>query len=393
MGKRANGEGTVYRRNDGRWVASISLDNGKRKSIYCKTQREAIREVQRANQAREQGMLCTREDETLGAFLASWLQDTAKPNLRPRTYIRYRELMELHVLPALGSVKLHKVSPQQLQKLYNKKLEEGYAPQTVKHIHRVLHRALRDALRWNLVARNVCDAVDAPRVPKQEMKALSVEQALQFLAAAKGDPLESLYVLALTTGMREGELLGPKWEDVDFARKTVQVRRTIARIPREGFKVAEPKTPKSRRSIHLTDLALESLERHRACQCEGQLSAGTLWDEQGWIFCNAVGNPIEVTNLLKRSFRPLLARAGVPTITFHCLRHSTASLLLSLGIHPKIVQELLGHSQIALTLDTYSHVLPSMQEEALNRLGALLTKAEGPVAVTVAVKADEVKGA
>jgi integrase len=393
MGKRANGEGTVYRRNDGRWVASISLDNGKRKSIYCKTQREAIREVQRANQAREQGLLCTREDETLGAFLASWLQDTAKPNLRPRTYIRYRELMELHVLPALGSVKLHKVSPQQLQKLYNKKLEEGYAPQTVKHIHRVLHRALRDALRWNLVARNVCDAVDAPRVPKQEMKALSVEQALQFLAAAKGDPLESLYVLALTTGMREGELLGLKWEDVDFARKTVQVRRTIARIPREGFKVAEPKTPKSRRSIHLTDLALESLERHRACQCEGQLSAGTLWDEQGWIFCNAVGNPIEVTNLLKRSFRPLLARAGVPAITFHCLRHSTASLLLSLGIHPKIVQELLGHSQIALTLDTYSHVLPSMQEEALNRLGALLTKAGGPVAVTVAVKADEVQGA
>jgi integrase len=194
MGKRANGEGTVYRRNDGRWVASISLDNGKRKSIYCKTQREAIREAQRANQAKEQGML--------SAFLTSWLQDTAKPNLRPRTYIRYRELMELHVIPTLGSVKLHKVTPQQLQKLYNKKLEEGYAPQTVKHIHRVLHRALRDALRWNLVARNVCDAVDAPRVPKQEMRALSGEQAQQFLAAAKDDPLEALYVLALTTGMR-----------------------------------------------------------------------------------------------------------------------------------------------------------------------------------------------
>ena len=162
MGKRANGEGTVYRRNDGRWVASISLDNGKRKSIYCKTQREAIREAQRANQAKEQGMLSVRADETLGAFLTSWLQDTAKPNLRPRTYIRYRELMELHVIPTLGSVKLHKVTPQHLQKLYNKKLEEGYAPQTVKHIHRVLHRALRDALRWNLVARNVCDACMHP---------------------------------------------------------------------------------------------------------------------------------------------------------------------------------------------------------------------------------------
>ena len=386
MGKRANGEGTVYPRNDGRWVASISLDNGKRKSIYCKTQRDAIREAQRVNQAKEQGMLSVREDETLDTFLTSWLQDTAKPNLRPRTYIRYRELMELHVIPTLGSVKLHKVTPQQLQKLYNKKLEEGYAPQTVKHIHRVLHRALRDALRWNLVARNVCDAVDAPRVPKQEMRALSGEQAQQFLAAAKDDPLEALYVLALTTGMREGELLGLKWEDVDFAHKTVQVRRTISRVPREGFKVAEPKTPKSRRSIHLTDLALESLKRHRVRQREARLSVGPLWDEQGWIFCNAVGHPIEVTNMLKRSFRPLLIKAGVPSITFHCLRHSTASLLLSLGIHPKIVQELLGHSQITLTLDTYSHVLPSLQGEALDRLGALLTTAEGGVAVKVAVK-------
>ena len=393
MGKRANGEGTVYRRNDGRWVASISLENGKRKSIYCQTQREAIKEVQRANLAKEQGMLSTLSDETLGAFLTSWLQDTAKPNLRLRTYIRYRELMDLHVLPTLGNVKLQKLSPQQLQKLYNKKLEEGYAPQTVKHIHRVLHRALRDALRWNLVARNVCDAVDAPRVPKQEMKALSGEQAQHFLAVAKDDQLEALYVLALTTGMREGELLGLKWEDVDFERKKVQVRRTISRIPHQGFQVAEPKTQKSQRNIHLTNLALESLLRHRVRQSEARLSAGPLWNEQGWIFCNAVGNPIEVTNMIKRSFRPLLVKAGVPQITFHCLRHSTASLLLSLGIHPKIVQELLGHSQITLTLDTYSHVLPSLQGEALDRLGALLTTADGPVAVKVAVKADEVQGA
>ena len=193
--------------------------------------------------------------------------------------------------------------------------------------------------------------------------------------------------------MREGELLGLKWEDVDFERKKVQVRRTISRIPHQGFQVAEPKTQKSQRNIHLTNLALESLLRHRVRQSEARLSAGPLWNEQGWIFCNAVGNPIEVTNMIKLSFRPLLVKAGVPQITFHCLRHSTASLLLSLGIHPEIVQELLGHSQITLTLDTYSHVLPSLQGEALDRLGALLTTADGPVAVKVAVKADEVQGA
>ncbi len=195
----------------------------------------------------------------------------------------FGELLQLHVLPILGKVQLQKLLPQHLQKLYNQKLEEGYAPQTVKHIHRVLHRALGDALRWQLVVRNVCDAVDPPRVPRKEMQALTGEQALQFLEAAAGDPLEALYVLALTTGMRQGELLGLKWTDLDLALGTVQVR-------------------------------------------------------------------------------------------FHDLRHSAASLLLSLGVHAKIVQELLGHSQIGLTLDTYSHVLPSLQEEAVNRLNTLLSK-------------------
>ena len=282
--------------------------------------------------------------------------------------------MELHVLPMLGKVQLQKLSPQHLQKLYNQKLAEGYAPQTVKHIHRVLHRALGDALRWLLVARNICDAVDAPRVPKKEMQALTGEQAQQFLAVAAGDPLEALYVVALTTGMRQGELLGLKWTDLDLAVGTVQVRRTITRLAKKGFTVSEPKTAKSRRKIHLTHLAIEALKRHRIRQNEAKLAAGPAWDEQGWVFCNTVGRPIEVGNMIRRSFRRILTKAELPIIRFHDLRHSAASLLLSLGVHAKIVQELLGHSQISLTLDTYSHVLPSLQEEAVNRLNTLLSK-------------------
>jgi integrase len=374
MGKRANQEGSVYKRKDGRWVASIVLENGKRKSIYCKTQQEAIKAVRKANQDKDQGVLLSGEDQTLDTFLTSWLQDTIKNKVRARTHERYCELLQLHVLPILGKVQLQKLLPQHLQKLYNQKLEEGYAPQTVKHIHRVLHRALGDALRWQLVVRNVCDAVDPPRVPKKEMQALTGEQAQQFLEAAQGDSLEALYVLALTTGMRRGELLGLKWTDLDLALGILQVKRTVSRLAKKGFIVSEPKTAKSRRKIHLTQLAIEALKHHRIRQNEARLAAGPAWDEQGWVFCNTLGRPLEAGNMLRRSFRPILIKAGLPMIRFHDLRHSAASLLLSLGVHAKIVQELLGHSQIGLTLDTYSHVLPSLQEEAVSRLNTLLSR-------------------
>jgi len=385
MGKRANSEGSVYQRQDGRWVASITLENGKRKSIYCKTQKEAVKAVRTANQEKDQGTLINIADQTLGDFLTAWLQDTMQHNVRPRTYIRYRELVELHIVPMLGKVKLQKLSPQQLQKLYNKKREEGYAPQTVKHIHRVLHRALNDALRWNLVARNICDAIDTPRVPKQEMKALTGEQAKLFLEAAKGDPLEALYILALTTGARQGEILALQWDSIDMMHGTLQVKQSIARIGKQGFVISEPKTMKSRRNIHLTALALEALRQHRIRQNEARLAAGAAWNDQGWIFCNSVGRPIEAGNLLRRSFWPLLEKAGLPRMPFHSLRHSTASLLLSLGIHPKIVQEILGHSSISMTLDIYSHVMPVMHADAAKQLNTLLTTQENPVAVTVAV--------
>jgi len=226
----------------------------------------------------------------------------------------------------------------------------------------------------NLMGRNVCDLVDAPRVPKQELQVLDVEQAQQFLEAAKSDPLEALYIAALTTGMREGELLALKWKDIDFQQGTIQVKRTIARVRGQGFKVLEPKTPKSRRSIHLAPMTLEALKHHRIRQRQQRLIAGAAWEEHDWVFCNSLGKPMERGNMVKRSFRRVLTRAGLPQIRFHDLRHSCATLLLSMGVHPKIVQERLGHSQIAVTLDTYSHVLPSLQEEASHRLDTLLVQ-------------------
>jgi integrase len=373
MGKRANGEGTVYQRKDGRWVATITVENGTRKYLYYATQKEAVKAIREANNLKDQGVILASKDQTVGFFLETWLQDTAQPRIRARTYIRYQQLVSQHIVPIIGKVKLQQLMPQHLQKLYNGKLKEGYAPQTVKHIHRLLHRAFHDALRWNLVARNVCDAVDAPRVPKGEMQVLSIEQAQQFLRTAQGDPLEALYVIALTTGMRQGELLGLKWEDLSIDLKKIQVKRTIARIGKQGFVINEPKTVKSRRSISLTDLAIDVLKRHRIRQHEIRLQAGAAWEEQGWVFCNQVGKPVEAGNIMRRSFKPLLKKAGVPDIRFHDLRHSAATLLLSMEVHPKIVQELLGHSNISMTLDTYSHVLPSLQAQAVTRLNGLFT--------------------
>jgi integrase len=376
MGRRIQGEGSVYQRKDGRWVAAITTDEGKKKFIYRKTQKEALKELQLANQAKMQGTLITTKDQKLSDFLTLWLTDTAQPNLRDKTYIRYCELVRLHILPTLGKVTLQKLTPQHLQRLYNKKRQEGYAPQSILHIHRLLHRAFKDAVKWNLMPRNVCNLIDGPKVPRKEMQVLSHEQAHRFLDAAKGDPLETLYVLALTTGMREGELLGLQWKDIHFENGTLQVKRKIARIPHKGFVFSEPKTVKSRRNITLTTMALESLKQHRRLQNEQRLLVGPDWEDYDLIFCNAVGRPIEVGNMTRRSFRPILEKAGLPIIRFHDLRHSCASLLLSLGVHPKIVQELLGHSQISITLDTYSHVLPSLQKEAVQRLDSLLSLGE-----------------
>jgi integrase len=293
MARRAQGEGSVYQRKDGRWVAVITLDKGKKKFVYRKTKREVSKELQLANQVKMQGVFVSSGDQKLADFLQQWLQDTAQPNLRPRTYIRYREIVELHIIPALGKVTLQKLSAPHLQKLYNQKRQEGYAPQTVQHIHRVLHRILNDAVRWNLMGRNVCDLVDAPRVPKQELQVLDVEQAQHFLEAAKSDPLEALYIAALTTGMREGELLALKWKDIDFQQGTIQVKRTIARVRGQSFKVMEPKTPKSRRSIHLAHMTLEALKHHRIRQRQQRLIAGAAWEEHDWVFCNSLGKPME----------------------------------------------------------------------------------------------------
>ena len=223
----------------------------------------------------------------------------------------------------------------------------------------------------SLVARNVATLVTPPRRRRREMTALDPGQARALLEARAGDRLEALYALALTTGMRMGELLALRWREVDLDGGTLRVNATLHRT-RDGFVFAEPKTARSRRQVALTNAAVGALRRHRVAQAEERLRLGAVWEDNDLVFANEVGRPIEATNLRNRSFWPLLERAALPRIRFHDLRHTAATLLLGQGVHPKIVSEMLGHSQIAITLDLYSHVTPTMQRQAAETLDAVL---------------------
>lgn len=378
MGKRGNGEGSIYQRKDGRWVAEITLEGRKRKFVYGKTRKEVQEKLKVALHEQQQGTLVEHTSrQTLEQFLNDWLENSQKQSVRPRTFERYEEVARLHIIPMLGRHQLQKLSAQHLQAFYAQKLKEGLSTTTVGIFHNVLHKALDTAMKWGLVARNVCDLVSPPRTKGFEIKPLSVDEIHRLLTATRGHYLEALFTLALASGMRRGELMGLKWQDINFATSTLQVRRILTRVPTmlkagESYVESEPKTQKSRRNIIIASFALDVLKQHRIRQLEAKLKAGSTWKEHDYVFCTSVGTHLNPTRDILDQLKSLLKKAGLPNIRFHDLRHSSATLLLSMGIHPKVVQELLGHSNISMTMDVYSHVLPSMQQDAISKLNDAL---------------------
>jgi integrase len=351
-GKRGWGEGSIYRRKDGRWVGQYEV-GGKRRYIYGKTRKEVAGKLTRAMADRDAGMTFDAGSLRVGDYLDRWL-DSIRDTLRRRTWIRHEEIVRLHLKPYLGGIKLDRVNPLQVQSLYRSKLDSGLSPRTVQIIHVTLYKALKQAVKWTLIPRNIAEYVDPPKVPRKEINPLSEEQVKRLLEAAQGDKLEALYVLAVHTGMRSGELLGLRWKDVDLEGGIVQVRRSVF-----NGHIEAPKSVKGNRSIKLTRTSIRALREHERTS--------------EWVFCTNVGTTISVHNLHNRSWKPLLLRAALPhTTRFHDLRHTCATLLLTKGVHPKIVQEMLGHSSITITLDTYSHVLPNMQEKAVEAMEDIL---------------------
>jgi integrase len=352
--RRGRGEGSIYKRKDGSWVAQYTAGD-KRRYIYGKTRKDVAARLNKAIADRDSGLVYDSENLKVADYLDRWL-DAIRDTLRERTWRRHEEITRLHLKPTIGGTKLHKLNVLQAQSLYRSKLDSGLSPRTVQIIHATLYKALKQAVRWSLVPRNVCDAVNPPRVPKTEIQPLDAGQVKRLLTTARDTQPElyALYVLAVTTGMRSGELLGVQWRDIDLKAGTLRVSRTVF-----NGKINTPKTAKSRRSIKLAHAAIHALKEHPR---NGE-----------WVFNSKARTSISVHNIHSRSWKPLLKHANLPQSTrFHDLRHTCATLLLSKGVHPKIVQELLGHSSIEIMLDTYSHVLPNMGGQAADAMDDIL---------------------
>ena len=379
----ANGEGGVRQRPSGRWEARAAIVDAagrlRRRSVMADTEREANRRLRELVSQHEAGILAPDARGTMARFLTGWLEGV-KPTLRPRSWDRYEEHVRLHLIPTLGRIPLARLSPMDVQRANNELLKMGLAPATVCRAHAALRAALKQALRWQLIPSNPASLVTPPRVEHREMAALDPEQARRFLTAARGTPLEALWVLAVTSGLRQGELLALQWSEVDLEGASVRVTGTLTRIdveaagaghPKTHRVTAPPKSARSRRRVEIGALAVDALREHRRHQVEQRLHAGTLWVDRDLVFCGATGGHLHPVRL-NRELRSLLAIGGLPMIRFQDLRHTAASLLLGRDVNPKKVSEMLGHSTVAITLDTYSHVLPTMHREAARVMDDLL---------------------
>jgi integrase len=361
---RANGDGDVFpRKNKAGQITSYRGayvgPDGKRRYVSGKNKEDARKALREARANADAGLVFDAGKQTVGEYLDRWLKDSVLDTVRQRTYERYESIVRVHIKPAIGRVKLKALTPAHARALYRQKLDSGLSPRTVNYVHVTLHKALSQAVSDGLVPRNAAQ-VKAPRPEKPEIKPLSPDQARKLIATAygTGDRYAALYVLALHTGMREGEMLGLMWNDVDLDAGTLQVRRTLSET-RTGHKFELPKSGKGR-SIKLSRKAVDALRSHRAGQAGEKLRLGSLWQESGLVFPTTTGTTTSGTNLLGRYFRPLLKRADLPPVRLHDLRHTCATILLMAGKHPKYVQELLGHASISITLDTYSHVIEGM---------------------------------
>lgn len=377
--KRGHGEGTIYQRPDGLWSAQVSLPDGKRKTVYAKTRKEVQDKLTATLSDVRQGLPVPTRQTTVGQFLDTWLTEVIKPRLRWTTYRSYEQNVRNHITPVLGKVKLADLAAPQIQSFLNTKQTAGLSPRSVQYIHDILRGALNQAVDWNLIPRNPIERARRPRAERFQAPTLTPDDARAVLDAVRCDRLEAVVTVALAVGLRQGEALGLTWADVNFDAGTITVNRQLQRVAGE-YQRLETKSRESRRQIPLPASVIEGLRGHRIRQLEERLALGARWKGNPFdlVFTTTVGTPLDGVKVTRR-FQDRLDRAGLRHLRFHDLRHGAASLLLAQGVHPRVVMEMLGHSQISLTLGTYSHVMPSLTREAADRMNDLIAGvAEAP---------------
>jgi integrase len=375
MAKRANGEGSIFRRADGTWSGEVSYRDvtgrSKRRTVYGRTQTEVRAKLDEIRERLAAGAPIKDARMTLAEWLDDWTAKALPASDRKQATVDlYATIARQHVSPVLGSMALDRIRPSDVEALIITKRAAGLAPSTVRTIYTVLRGALDVAVRDGLRRRNPAAAIKRPTVERRDAAYLNADQAQQLLEAIRGHRLESLFRLMLATGLRRGEALALHWRDVDLDAGLLRVRWTLTRTSK-GLELGEPKTDKSRRSVPLPHSAVDTLRAHRTRQAEEQLAAAGAWQDNGLVFTTEIGTPLEPRNVLRR-FELLAQQAGLHGVHLHTLRHSAASFLLAAGTHTKVVQEHLGHSSYAITADIYSHVGPALQREAADRLDAAL---------------------
>ncbi len=330
------------------------------------TKKEAEKRLSEMLNQLDNGTFMKPGKTTLTEYLEKWLTDYAKPNLSPRGFERYAGIIRQHLISALGNITLTQLKPEHLQQHYTAMLNNGLSAGTVRYHHAVLHVALQTAVKWGLVSRNVADAVDPPRIHRNEMQTWSEDEVSRFLEASKGSPYYELFFTALFTGMRRSELLGLAWQNVDFIFSQIYVNRSLHHLKDGSYVFTEPKSAKSRRTIALSPSAILLLHGYKEKQKLERTMLGIPLKDSDLVFSKVEGKPLR-PNTITRAFEVLAAHCGLPVIRLHDARHTHASLMLKQGVHPKIVQERLGHASIQMTLDTYSHVAPGLQQAAANK--------------------------
>lgn len=377
--RRGRREGSIFRRLDGRWAAQLDLGwvegRRSRRTFYGKTRAEVQRKLLNAAHGWQQGRLPPTDRLTVDQFLTQWLQ---RLEVAPLTREAYEQKVLQHIIPVVGRVRLRELTPQHVEDLLRSKAGQ-LAPRSVFAIRAVLRTALSRAERWGYVDRNVAALAAAPKVPHYDAAYLSVDQARCFLTSAREDRLYAMYCLAMALGLRQGELLGLQWKDVELDRGVLHVRQALKSIKDEGLVLMDTKTPKSRRDLVIPEFVRSELRRHRARQSEERLAAGSMWIDRDLVFSTSLGLPLAASNVVRRSFHRICDKAGIvysarsqKGLRFHDLRTSAATIMLAVGLPDRVVMETLGHSNIGMTAH-YQHVPSSLLAEAAKAMDRALS--------------------
>jgi len=382
--KNANGEGTIYQcksgKHKGRWIGQLVIgtnpDTGKpkRKSFYGKTRAEVKEKMREYQEEMAQGLDIMGQEQTFGEWILFWMDNYKKIELRLSTWENYMRSIKNHIYPALGHIPLRDLKTDDIQNLYNRMIKEGRAPATVRRNHQIINSCLKQAVQNRLLAWNPTEAAKLPKLTDTQVRAMTIDEMEKFLSVLQQDRWGAAFLCLLGTGLRMGELLALRWEDIDFDNKLLYVRQALVRTKEKGLYFDEPKTEKSKRVVPLPDEVVAALKNHRIQQLQLRLAVGQEYKNPDLVFATSVGTPIYPRNFT-RKFYELRKKAGIPDdINLHALRHTYATRLLEQGENLKTVQELLGHTDISTTANTYSHVSVEVKQKAAAKMDKLLSK-------------------